>query len=62
LRKDLNAALDAARQMGLGLPSSGLTYQLFTAASGAGHGREDYSAVSAIYEELAGVRVVEESV
>ena len=57
LRKDLNAALDAARHMGLGLPSSGLTYQLFTAASGAGHGREDYSAVSALYEELAQVKV-----
>jgi len=57
LRKDLNAALDAAKQMGLGLPSSGLTYQLFTAASGAGHGREDYSAVSALYEELAQVKV-----
>jgi 3-hydroxyisobutyrate dehydrogenase-like beta-hydroxyacid dehydrogenase len=57
LRKDLNAALDAARQMGLGLPSSGLTYQLFTAASEAGHGREDYSAVSALYEELAQVKV-----
>jgi len=57
LRKDLNAALDAARQMGLGLPASGLTYQLFTTASGAGHGREDYSAVSALYEELAGVNV-----
>lgn len=59
LRKDLNAALDAARQMGLGLPASGLTYQLFTAASGSGHGREDYSAVSALYEDLAGVRVTE---
>ena len=59
LRKDLNAALDAARQMGLALPSSGLSYQLFTAASGSGHGREDYSAVSAVYEELAGVSVFE---
>lgn len=59
LRKDLSAALDAAKQMGLGLPSSGLTYQLFTAASGAGHGRADYSAVSALYEELAGVNVAE---
>jgi 3-hydroxyisobutyrate dehydrogenase-like beta-hydroxyacid dehydrogenase len=62
LRKDLNAALDAARRMGLALPASGLSYQLFTAASGSGHGREDYSAVSAVYEELAGVRVVEEAV
>jgi len=59
LRKDLNAALDAARQMGLALPASGLTAQLFTAASGSGHGREDYSAVSALYEDLAGVRVTE---
>jgi 3-hydroxyisobutyrate dehydrogenase-like beta-hydroxyacid dehydrogenase len=59
LRKDLSAALDTARQMGLAMPATGLTYQLYTAASGAGHGREDYSAVSAFYEELAGVRVVD---
>jgi 3-hydroxyisobutyrate dehydrogenase-like beta-hydroxyacid dehydrogenase len=59
LRKDLNAALDAARRMQLALPSSGLAYQLFTAASGMGHGRQDYSAISAMYEEMAGVRVVE---
>jgi 3-hydroxyisobutyrate dehydrogenase-like beta-hydroxyacid dehydrogenase len=59
LRKDLNAALDAARRMDLPLPSSGLSYQLFTAASAAGHGRQDYSAVSAVYEELGGVRVVD---
>lgn len=59
LRKDLNAALDTARQLGLGLPASGLAYQLYTTASGSGHGREDYSAVSVLYEELAGVHVVE---
>jgi len=59
LRKDLNAALDAARRMGLAMPASGLAYQLYTAASSAGHGAEDYSAVSALYEELSGVRVAE---
>jgi 3-hydroxyisobutyrate dehydrogenase-like beta-hydroxyacid dehydrogenase len=59
LRKDLGAALDAAKQMGLALPASGLTAQLYLAASGSGHGREDYSAVSTLYEELAGVRIAE---
>jgi 3-hydroxyisobutyrate dehydrogenase-like beta-hydroxyacid dehydrogenase len=61
LRKDLGAALDAAKQMNLGLPATGLSSQLFAAASGAGHGGEDYSAVSAIYEELAGVRIAGET-
>ena len=60
LRKDLAAALDTARQLGLGLPASGLSYQLYTAASGSGHGGEDYSAVAALYESLAGVQVVDE--
>jgi 3-hydroxyisobutyrate dehydrogenase-like beta-hydroxyacid dehydrogenase len=59
LRKDVFAALDAARRIGLPMPASGLAYQLFTAASAAGHGRKDYSAISALYEDLAGIRVVD---
>ena len=58
LRKDLAAALDASRAFGVPLPASALSYQLYTAASGEGHGREDYSAVAELYERPAGVRVV----
>jgi 3-hydroxyisobutyrate dehydrogenase-like beta-hydroxyacid dehydrogenase len=55
LRKDLAAALDAARTMGVPMPSSSLAYQLYTATSGEGHGREDYSSVATFYQRAAGV-------
>ncbi len=57
LRKDLAAALDAARAMGVPMPASSLAYQLFTATSGEGHGREDYSSVATFYQRAAGVDV-----
>jgi 3-hydroxyisobutyrate dehydrogenase-like beta-hydroxyacid dehydrogenase len=52
-RKDIAAALDAARAMGVPLPSTAQAYQLFTATSGEGHGREDYSSVATFYERAA---------
>ncbi|MBC5806091.1 MAG: NAD(P)-dependent oxidoreductase [Candidatus Eremiobacter antarcticus] len=59
LRKDLAAAIDAARQMGIPMMSSALAYQLYTAASGERHGTEDYSVVAQLYERAAGVCVVD---
>jgi 3-hydroxyisobutyrate dehydrogenase-like beta-hydroxyacid dehydrogenase len=59
LRKDLNAALDAARLLGVPLPAAGLAAQLFAATSGEGHGREDYSSVATFYQRAAGVDVAE---
>lgn len=59
LRKDLAAAIDAARQMGIPMMSSALAYQLYTAASGERHGTEDYSVVAQLYERAAGVSVVD---
>jgi 3-hydroxyisobutyrate dehydrogenase-like beta-hydroxyacid dehydrogenase len=57
LRKDLAAALDSARAIGVPMPSSALAYQMYTAASGEGHGRDDYSSVAQFYERAAGVQV-----
>jgi 3-hydroxyisobutyrate dehydrogenase-like beta-hydroxyacid dehydrogenase len=57
LRKDLAAALDAARTMGVPMPASSLAYQMFTATSSEGHGREDYSSVATFYQRAAGVDV-----
>jgi 3-hydroxyisobutyrate dehydrogenase-like beta-hydroxyacid dehydrogenase len=57
LRKDLAAALDSARTMGVPMPASSLAYQLYTATSGEGRGREDYSAVAGFYERSAGIDV-----
>ena len=57
LRKDLAAALDAGRTMGVAMPASALAYQLYTATSGEGHGREDYTSVATFYQRAAGVDV-----
>jgi len=54
-RKDLAATLDAARAMGVPMPSTAQAYQLFTASSGEGHGRDDYSSVATFYERAAQV-------
>ncbi|GAC1500367.1 MAG: 2-hydroxy-3-oxopropionate reductase [Vulcanimicrobiaceae bacterium] len=54
LRKDLNAALEAAREIKVPMPASALAYQLYTAVSAKGDGRRDYSAVAKFYECIAG--------
>lgn len=50
LRKDLAAALDAARTDGYPMPATALAYQLYTARSAMGDGALDYSAVAKSYE------------
>jgi 3-hydroxyisobutyrate dehydrogenase-like beta-hydroxyacid dehydrogenase len=50
LRKDLAAALDAARVLKHPMPATGLAFQLYTAASAEGDGALDYSAVAKSYE------------
>jgi len=52
LRKDVAAALDAARAMGFPMPASGLAYQLYTARSAEGDGALDYSAIAKSYERI----------
>ncbi|HEV2038130.1 MAG TPA: NAD(P)-dependent oxidoreductase [Candidatus Eremiobacteraceae bacterium] len=59
LRKDLRAALEAAKAMDVPLQTSSLAYELYTKASEQGHGADDYSAVAEVYEREAGIRVVE---
>ncbi len=54
LRKDLGAALDAAREMKMPLPASAFAYQLYTLQSAEGDGGLDYSAVAKFYEFAAG--------
>ncbi len=50
LRKDLAAALEAARSLGHPMPATGLAYQLYTARSAEGDGALDYSAIAKAYE------------
>lgn len=50
LRKDLAAALEAAREMDHPMPATGLAYQLYTTRSAKGDGALDYSAIVKAYE------------
>jgi 3-hydroxyisobutyrate dehydrogenase-like beta-hydroxyacid dehydrogenase len=59
LRKDLAAALEAAKTMGVPLTSSTAAYRQYTQASQEGHGKDDYSAVARLYERAAGTRLSE---
>jgi 2-hydroxy-3-oxopropionate reductase len=54
LRKDLAAALDAARALEYPMPATGLAYQLYTTRSAQGDGALDYSAIVKAYERNAG--------
>jgi 3-hydroxyisobutyrate dehydrogenase len=54
LRKDLGAALDAAREMKMPMPASAFAYQLYTLRSAEGDGGLDYSAVAKFYEHVVG--------
>jgi 3-hydroxyisobutyrate dehydrogenase-like beta-hydroxyacid dehydrogenase len=50
LRKDLAAALDAARMDDYPMPATALAYQIYTTRSAMGDGALDYSAVAKSYE------------
>ncbi len=50
LRKDLAAALDAARAAAYPMPATALAYQLYTTRSAQGDGALDYSAIVKSYE------------
>jgi 2-hydroxy-3-oxopropionate reductase len=52
-RKDLNIALQAARQYGVSLPVTALVDQLFTTLVERGMGDRDHSALLTVIEELA---------
>lgn len=61
LRKDVAAALDTARALGVPMPATALAYQLFTAVSGNGHGKHDYTSVSTFYERAAGTEIAKKA-
>ncbi len=54
LRKDLAAALDAARAADYPMPATALAYQIYTSRSAMGDGALDYSAVVKSYERIVG--------
>ena len=59
MSKDLNIILDTAREYGIPLPSAAEHAQLFSAMLQSGMGDLDNSAVVAVIEALAGVRLAE---
>ncbi|HZY98924.1 MAG TPA: NAD(P)-dependent oxidoreductase [Candidatus Baltobacteraceae bacterium] len=57
LRKDIAAALDAARATNYPMPATALAYQLYTIRSSEGDGALDYSAIAKSYERTVGDEV-----
>lgn len=53
--KDLNIVHQTGRELRFSMPVAGSALQQFTAASGAGFGREDDSAVIKVYQRLSGI-------
>lgn len=57
MMKDINLLLDAAKALGVVMPSGEIAQALFSEATNLGLIREDYSAVVKVMERIAGVEV-----
>jgi len=57
MHKDVGLALESAQEMGLPLPMTSLTEQIFQAAIAEGYGEEDLCATIRVMERWAGVEV-----
>jgi 3-hydroxyisobutyrate dehydrogenase-like beta-hydroxyacid dehydrogenase len=55
--KDVGLMLESAKELGVPLPLTGLTRQLFQTAIAAGHGEEDMCSTIKVLEKLVGVEV-----
>jgi 2-hydroxy-3-oxopropionate reductase len=53
-QKDLNIVMQTAHELGLMLPTTAATAQMFNAMVGSGHGEEDSVAVLKLLEQLSG--------
>ena len=57
--KDLGIVLESAKKMTFPLPITATAHQLYLAASAAGHGLEDDSAVVKVFQALTGIPLPE---
>ncbi len=57
MHKDLNAALSAGHEMGVPMMATAFAKQMYGLVKGMGYNREDYSAVSRIYQDAAGITI-----
>ena len=61
MHKDVGLALENGKELGIPLPLTGVTQQLFQAAIAAGFGEEDMCSSIKVLERLAGVEVTADS-
>ncbi|MGO4834600.1 NAD-binding protein, partial [Rhizobiaceae sp. 2RAB30] len=59
-QKDLNLALEGAKALGVSLPNTSTTQQLFNSCAANGGAKEDHSALVRALERLAGHEVASE--
>lgn len=59
MHKDVGLMLDSGAELGVPLPLTGLTRQMFQAAISKGYGEEDICSTIKVLEEFAGVQVKE---
>jgi 2-hydroxy-3-oxopropionate reductase/2-hydroxymethylglutarate dehydrogenase len=57
LHKDLGLALDLAAENTTPVPITALSRQMYEMARAAGYGREDYTSLLKVLEQMAGVEV-----
>jgi 3-hydroxyisobutyrate dehydrogenase-like beta-hydroxyacid dehydrogenase len=57
MHKDVGLMLDSGKELGVPLPLTSLTQQLFQTAISTGHGEEDMCSTIRVLEEIAGVEV-----
>jgi len=57
MHKDVGLALESGKELGVPLPLTGLTQQMFQAALARGYGEEDFCSAIKVLEELAGIEV-----
>jgi 3-hydroxyisobutyrate dehydrogenase/2-hydroxy-3-oxopropionate reductase len=57
MHKDVTMALDSARQLGVPLPMTAITQQMFQAAMAGGHAEDDFCSTISVLEGWAGVVV-----
>jgi len=57
MHKDIGLMLDSANELGVPVPLTALTHQMFQASIAKGHGEEDICATIKVLEEIAGVEV-----
>jgi 3-hydroxyisobutyrate dehydrogenase-like beta-hydroxyacid dehydrogenase len=57
MQKDIGAALETGKALGVPMMITALSYQLYELAEGMGYASDDYSAISKIYQDAANITI-----